>query len=248
MNPTRKSAKRSLFNPPDEAKIPLKKTCREFEIPHCNIFSSDDMPNRYILTKRDGSELTLEFLSKGDYHNVYKIEGDETRLIKTLVSRPVKPRVILKDIKKTDKAIKSLNNRDDLRVCRYYTHVLDEGFYEVENIPGKFEAGNLESIEKIISIVARMIEDPKTYIFDFQPRNVHRDENGQVVIVDPDLKNFQWVEYDDELEDMALEIKKNIKKWSAGNESCKKAFQEAVNREKLTERTTKLYQWIFEAD
>jgi len=245
-------SKRSLFSgfsgPTASAHKKSRANFKSLKIPSPVLFQNYDRPDdssAYILNKRDGKSYHLTFWREGNFHKVFEIEGKPDRLIKA-PNQIQDPVAIKKSYLETTEALKVLEDRTDLRVYKIYNKFIEDGFYEIENIPGTFTCGDSQSLVKIREIVAKMVTNPETFLFDFFPRNVHRAEDGEVVVIDPSDRKYCLDEDGDcgDLMDVAEAISQYIMKWSDNNPECIQDFVNDIDQSKLEGKTIGLYNII----
>ncbi|NGX58018.1 MAG: hypothetical protein K940chlam3_00919 [Chlamydiae bacterium] len=242
MNPIKRQSSLVNNNTPPIRRKKSRKGIPDF--PKLDLWTIDfgNPEKKQLTTKNDGIYI-LTYLAEGNYHKVFTVEGRPKILIKIPHQGNGNPMKIESCRVITQKAIEKLSNRKDLRVYKIYKDILEEGYYEIENVPLTFTCGDKASLGNIREIVNNMIIDPKTFLFDFLPKNVHRDEDGTVVVIDPSDREFDLEnthEFDESVECLA----EYYTTWSANDSDCIQWFIEAVDDTNLSETSAKLFESV----
>jgi len=232
MNPLKRSG--SDENPFKSASNLKKQDLKKLKVPSPVIYQNweSENPKDYILM-RDGKEVSLTQLAHGHFHKVYEVADQPGRLIKApigSINDKEKKEAFLESVR----AFKKLTDHPDLRPCRIFNDYLSDGYYEVEYVKQGYDLNDDESLAPIRKIIAKMVQDPDRYfIHDFFPRNVRKDDEGQVVVIDLADRVYR-IEVDDEtekehnLEDLAEDISKFILKWSDGRDEAIHLFMDEI--------------------
>lgn len=245
MNPLKRTGPENPF----ESASGLKKSnLKELKVPAPVIYQNWESkdPNDYILMK--GKEkISLTPFAKGCFHKVYTMANNPGHLIKTPLGS-IDDASKKKTIQESSKAYQKLIDHPDLRPCRIFNDILQDGYYEVEYVKEEFDLEDFESLAPIRKIIAKMVTDPDQYfIHDFFPRNVRKGEDGEVVMIDFSDRVYQegGVEENEKIKDLAEDISKFIRKWSKDDADNIQVFldeikSQAPNQELLVALTERL--------
>lgn len=179
--------------------------------------------------------MTLTLLGQGEFHKAWRIEGNNSRLIKTL-SPLLNNRKKIECVTETLRVQNALAQRTDVKVARIFNNIWEDGYYEVEYIPNE-----VTDFNKIKELLANMVKNPATsYIEDFVPRNVRQDDEGNIVIIDPAHQSFD-LEDENELRMLAIHVSQIYQGWFENNAA--EVLQE-IDRSTLSERSQFIYDFV----